>query len=86
MAAGLIMVAHRSGGPLMDIIVESEGSQNGFLAADETEYAQAIVTILKLSAHSRRVIQEAARYVKPQYCSNVVPQDIYLFVLISVPL
>lgn len=61
MAAGLIMVAHRSGGPLMDIIVESEGSQNGFLAADETEYAQAIATILKLSQHTRKVIQDAAR-------------------------
>jgi alpha-1,2-mannosyltransferase len=68
MAAGLIMVAHRSGGPLMDIVVESEGSQNGFLAADENEYAQAIASILKLSPHTRRVIQDAARYVKPQYC------------------
>lgn len=72
MAAGLIMVAHRSGGPLMDIIVESEGSQNGFLAADETEYAQAIATILKLSPNTRRVIQDSARYVKPQYCINVL--------------
>ncbi|GFG39376.1 hypothetical protein Cfor_03223 [Coptotermes formosanus] len=61
MAAGLVMVAHRSGGPLMDIIVESEGSQNGFLAADETEYAQAIATILKLSPHTRKAIQDAAR-------------------------
>jgi len=80
MAAGQIMVAHRSGGPLMDIIVESEGSQNGFLAADETEYAQAIDTILKLSPHTRRVIQDAARYVKPQYCNKVLPKTfIYLY-------
>lgn len=74
MAAGLVMVAHRSGGPLMDIIVESEGSQNGFLAADETEYAQAIATILKLSPHTRKAIQDAARYVKPQCCSTVLPK------------
>jgi hypothetical protein len=45
----------------MDIIVESEGSQNGFLAADETEYAQAIATILKLSPHARKIIRNAAR-------------------------
>ncbi|KAJ4443320.1 hypothetical protein ANN_04988 [Periplaneta americana] len=61
MAAGLIMVAHRSGGPLMDIVVESEGSRNGFLAADETEYAQAIATILKLSPRTKKVIRDAAR-------------------------
>jgi hypothetical protein len=58
----------------MDIIVESEGSQNGFLAADENEYAQAIATILKLSPHTRKVIRDAARYVKPQYCDNVSPK------------
>jgi alpha-1,2-mannosyltransferase len=74
MAAGLIMVAHRSGGPLMDIVVESEGSQNGFLAADENEYAQAFASILQLSPHTRRVIQDAARYVKSQYCNYVLPK------------
>ena len=74
------MVAHRSGGPLMDIIIESEGSQNGFLAADETEYAQAITTILKLSPHTRTVIQDAARYVKPHYYNNVLPKTfVYLY-------
>jgi hypothetical protein len=64
----------------MDIIVESEGSQNGFLAADETEYAHAIATILKLSPRTRRVIQDAARYVKPQFCNNVLPKTfMYLY-------
>lgn len=61
MAAGLIMVAHRSGGPLMDIIMESEGSRNGFLAADEAEYAQAIATILKLSPRTKKILRDAAR-------------------------
>lgn len=61
MAAGLIMVAHRSGGPLMDIIVESEGSQNGFLATDEADYAMAVATILKLSPRARKIIRDAAR-------------------------
>lgn len=61
MAAGLIMVAHRSGGPQMDIIIEEEGSRNGFLAADENEFAIAIVKILKMSPRERRTIREAAR-------------------------
>lgn len=61
MAAGLIMVAHRSGGPQMDIVIEEEGSRNGFLAADENEFAIAIVKILRMSPRDRRTIREAAR-------------------------
>ncbi|XP_066991027.1 GDP-Man:Man(3)GlcNAc(2)-PP-Dol alpha-1,2-mannosyltransferase [Anabrus simplex] len=61
MAAGLIMVAHRSGGPRMDIVEEAEASRTGFLATDEAEYAQAIAAILTMSPGARRKIQEAAR-------------------------
>ena len=35
MAAGLVTLAHRSGGPLMDIIVEEENSRTGFLASHD---------------------------------------------------
>ncbi|XP_063230362.1 GDP-Man:Man(3)GlcNAc(2)-PP-Dol alpha-1,2-mannosyltransferase isoform X2 [Bacillus rossius redtenbacheri] len=61
MAAGLIMVAHRSGGPQMDIVEESEGSRTGFLASDEDEYARAIAAILRMTPAGRRAIREAAR-------------------------
>ncbi|XP_014259777.1 GDP-Man:Man(3)GlcNAc(2)-PP-Dol alpha-1,2-mannosyltransferase [Cimex lectularius] len=61
MAAGHIMVAHRSGGPKADIIEEAEGSRNGFLAYDEREYAEAIAAIIKLSPATRKKIREAAR-------------------------
>ncbi|XP_065218571.1 GDP-Man:Man(3)GlcNAc(2)-PP-Dol alpha-1,2-mannosyltransferase [Planococcus citri] len=61
MAAGLIMVAHKSGGPLLDIIEESDTSRNGFLAEDDTEYAQAIAIILLMSENVRNRIREAAR-------------------------
>jgi len=61
MAAGQIMIAHRSGGPKADIIEESEGSRNGFLASDEVEYAQTIARIIKMSPSSRTKIREAAR-------------------------
>jgi hypothetical protein len=35
MAAGMVTLAHRSGGPLMDIVVEEESSRNGFLASHD---------------------------------------------------
>ncbi len=35
MAAGMVTLTHRSGGPLMDIVVEEESSRNGFLASHD---------------------------------------------------
>ncbi|XP_025204593.1 GDP-Man:Man(3)GlcNAc(2)-PP-Dol alpha-1,2-mannosyltransferase [Melanaphis sacchari] len=61
MAAGLIMIAHRSGGPLMDIIIEDGVGQNGFLASNEVEYAHAIHKALLLSDTQKLSLQKAAR-------------------------
>jgi len=61
MAAGLIMIAHRSGGPLMDIIIEDGVGQNGFLATNEVEYAHAIHKALLLSNTQKLSLQKAAR-------------------------
>lgn len=61
MAAGLIMIAHKSGGPMLDIIEESDTSRNGFLASNEDEYARAIAVILLLSEDNRNRIRDAAR-------------------------
>lgn len=61
MAAGLIMIANRSGGPLMDIIETSEGSQTGFLAVDAVEYAKCIATILYNTKEQNNTIRKAAR-------------------------
>lgn len=61
MAAGLIMVANRSGGPLMDIIETSEGSQTGYLAVDAIEYAECILTILYNTKEQNETIRNAAR-------------------------
>ena len=63
MAAGLITVAHKSGGPMMDIIMHSKGSQRmGFLAADEFEYADTICQIIRMKPEDREKIRKAARY------------------------
>ncbi|ODM91836.1 GDP-Man:Man(3)GlcNAc(2)-PP-Dol alpha-1,2-mannosyltransferase [Orchesella cincta] len=61
MAAGLLMVAHKSGGPLMDIVVDDEGDRNGFLAADEHEYARVIKSILEMSPELQERIRKRAR-------------------------
>ena len=53
MAAGLMTIAHRSGGPLMDIVVEEQGSRNGFLAITAQEYAAHVAYILALSPEGR---------------------------------
>lgn len=61
MAAGLITVAHRSGGPLADIIETAQGSRTGFLAAEADEYARAILEVIALCPDERKRIVEAAR-------------------------
>lgn len=49
MAAGLVTLAHRSGGPLMDIVIEDENARNGFLASHDQEYAESIKTIIQMN-------------------------------------
>lgn len=61
LAAGLLTVAHRSGGPLMDIVVEDANVRNGFLAINEREYASMIKYIFNLSPEGRQGIRERAR-------------------------
>lgn len=61
MAAGLITIAHRSGGPLADIVAPHGASRTGYLAAEPEEYARAILEVIALSSDERKRIIEAAR-------------------------
>ncbi|KAK4317887.1 hypothetical protein Pmani_011066 [Petrolisthes manimaculis] len=61
MAGGLIMVAHDSGGPKMDIVIEYEGQSTGYRATDVESYAQAMKTILESSDETRSSLRTAAR-------------------------
>ncbi|XP_028292786.1 GDP-Man:Man(3)GlcNAc(2)-PP-Dol alpha-1,2-mannosyltransferase [Gouania willdenowi] len=61
MAAGTIVLAHKSGGPKMDIVVSHEGRQTGFLADSEDGYAIAMETILALSPAARLEMRRNAR-------------------------
>lgn len=61
MAAGTIVLAHKSGGPKLDIVVPYEDGQTGFLADSEDGYAAAMETILSLSPAARLEIRRSAR-------------------------
>uniref|UniRef100_A0A3P8TQI0 GDP-Man:Man(3)GlcNAc(2)-PP-Dol alpha-1,2-mannosyltransferase n=1 Tax=Amphiprion percula TaxID=161767 RepID=A0A3P8TQI0_AMPPE len=61
MAAGTIVLAHKSGGPKLDIVVPHEGRQTGFLADSEDSYAAAMESILALSPWARLEIRRSAR-------------------------
>ena len=62
MASGSIVLAHDSGGPKMDIVVEWEGKPTGFLANDKKSYASAMETIFALTPEERSVICHNARH------------------------
>ncbi|CAF0826015.1 unnamed protein product [Rotaria sp. Silwood1] len=58
MAAGAIVVAHKSGGLQMDIIDEGK---TGFFASDIDSYVTMMEMILEMKSDERRQIQEKAR-------------------------
>ncbi|KAG9508512.1 GDP-Man:Man(3)GlcNAc(2)-PP-Dol alpha-1,2-mannosyltransferase, partial [Fragariocoptes setiger] len=58
MAAGLILLAHKSGGPKDDII---EDGINGFLASDTDEFASKLAHIYELPHEKRMSIRVEAR-------------------------
>ncbi|GBP42598.1 GDP-Man:Man(3)GlcNAc(2)-PP-Dol alpha-1,2-mannosyltransferase [Eumeta japonica] len=57
MAAGLIVVAHRSGGPHADIVLPN----TGFLATEPLEYARALLEAIALPPERKKEMIEAAR-------------------------
>jgi len=63
MAAGLIPVAHRSGGPELDIV--SPGA--GYLATTKEEYADAMNAIFNLDENERIKIASAAREISTRF-------------------
>ncbi len=61
MAAGKVILVHKSGGPKLDIVVPFEGGPTGFLASDEDSYAETIDGILALPSSTRLHIRRNAR-------------------------
>ncbi|TBU41410.1 mannosyltransferase [Dichomitus squalens] len=61
MAAGAIVVAHASGGPLLDIVVPFEGEPTGFHATTPETFAEAFRTVLTLSPSEDVAMRTRAR-------------------------
>ncbi|KAF9478207.1 mannosyltransferase [Pholiota conissans] len=61
MAAGVIPVAHASGGPLQDIIVPFNGERTGFHARTLDEFAGALHTVLSLPTEEELAMRWRAR-------------------------
>lgn len=75
MAAGLITVANRSGGPLLDIIETSEASRLGFLATTAEEYAHTLKFILYLSEEELDEIRTRAKASVDRFSTRKFKED-----------
>ncbi|XP_056157350.1 GDP-Man:Man(3)GlcNAc(2)-PP-Dol alpha-1,2-mannosyltransferase [Lampris incognitus] len=70
MAAGTVTLAHKSGGPKLDIVVPFEGGQTGFLTDDEDGYAETMNRILGLPPADRLQIRQNARQSVARFSSQ----------------
>lgn len=61
MCAGVIPIAHNSGGPMMDIVVRDSSGMVGYLCESKEEYADAITQVLSMDQEKRMGIAAAAR-------------------------
>jgi len=61
MASGLVTLAHRSGGPLMDIVTETSEGRTGFLAVHDDEYAESLLEILESSDEFINALRSRAK-------------------------
>lgn len=71
MAAGLIVVAHDSGGPKMDIVTPLDGKKTGFLANDVQSYADVLQNLLKLPPAEAREIQTNGRKASERFSDSM---------------
>lgn len=71
MAAGLIMVAHNSGGPQSDIVLVDGEKRTGFLASTADEYAQCIHEILSMTPEEAAVIRRNAQESAKRFSDDV---------------
>ncbi|KAG6735070.1 hypothetical protein I3843_01G291300 [Carya illinoinensis] len=75
MAAGAIPIAHNSAGPKLDIVLEEDGQQTGFLARSAEEYADAILKIVRMPETERLKMAAAARKRAGRFSEQRFYQD-----------
>ncbi|PPD97634.1 hypothetical protein GOBAR_DD05341 [Gossypium barbadense] len=86
MAAGAIPIAHNSAGPKMDIVLDEDGQQTGFLAQNVEEYADAVLKIVKMPEFERLKIQhqgeELADFQSKDFTMISKPQSDQLYAVL----
>lgn len=75
MAAGLITIAHNSGGPKADIVKTQVDNRTGFLASEAVEYAKIISDIIRMSDEEKMVIRNAARNDVKRFSSHAFGKE-----------
>ncbi|KAF7063765.1 hypothetical protein CFC21_070256 [Triticum aestivum] len=75
MAAGAIPIAHKSAGPMMDIVLEEDSRQTGFLASRKEEFAEAILKVLRMPEPERREMAAAARKRAQRFSEQKFHED-----------
>jgi alpha-1,2-mannosyltransferase len=61
LAAGLLVIAHNSGGPALDIINPHEDQQTGYLASNEEEYSLTMKAAIDVLEENDRCAEIRAR-------------------------
>mmetsp|Transcript_23917 Transcript_23917/g.60488 ORF Transcript_23917/g.60488 Transcript_23917/m.60488 type:complete len:497 (-) Transcript_23917:1264-2754(-) len=77
MAAGVVPIAHNSGGPKADIVCTDEELRTGYLATTVEEYAAAIHSVMSASEKdivsiARRARDASGRFSDEQFDTNVL--------------
>ncbi|ONM01625.1 GDP-Man:Man(3)GlcNAc(2)-PP-Dol alpha-12-mannosyltransferase [Zea mays] len=75
MAAGAIPIAHKSAGPMMDIVLDEDGHQTGFLASEKEEFTEAIIKVLRMPESGRQEMAAAARKRAQRFSDQRFHQD-----------
>ncbi len=78
MAAGVIPLAHDSGGPKLDIVKKWNKQGTGFLASNKEEYARKIQNIFDMKKGEREKIRDAAMESVQQKFSDEIFEDNFL--------
>uniref|UniRef100_A0A7S1UU61 Glycosyl transferase family 1 domain-containing protein n=1 Tax=Grammatophora oceanica TaxID=210454 RepID=A0A7S1UU61_9STRA len=72
MAAGILTIAHNSGGPKADIVVPLHGEgQTGFLASTVEEYAERMDQAMRMSAKEALEMRKRAREASKRFSDEV---------------
>ena len=76
MAAGVIALAHDSGGPKLDIVCKWKGIETGYRASNEEGYSKAMNTIFSMSKRAINNMRHVAREsVQEKFSEDIFEQD-----------